>query len=102
MLDTHHIERAAVLGFSSGGPSAVHFAARHPDRTTALLLEAAILLPFEPPMSALQRATIESSFIVWVSYQIASRKPALMTPFAVAGMSHGLTKDQKKAAVDWI
>jgi pimeloyl-ACP methyl ester carboxylesterase len=102
ILDTLHIERAAILGFSSGGPSAVHFAARHPDRTTVLLLDTAILLPFEPPISTLQRATLESSFVVWLSYQAARRKPQLMTPFAVGGMSRGLTRERKKAASAWI
>jgi len=102
ILDALHIERAAILGVSSGGPSAVHFAARHPDRTTALLLDAALLLPFKPPVSAIQRATIETSPFVWLSYQIASRWPAAMTSFAVDGMSEGLTKEQKKAAADWI
>ncbi len=74
MLDALDIERAAVLGFSSGGPSAVHFAARHPDRTTALFLDTAILLPFEPPINALQRATFESGFFVWLSHQMVMRR----------------------------
>ena len=30
MRDTLHVERATIMGFSSGGPSAVHFAARPP------------------------------------------------------------------------
>lgn len=102
ILDTLHIERAAIIGFSSGGPSAVQFAARHPHRTTALILEAAILLPFTPPISALERATIESSLLVWISYQIASRWPDLMTRFAIDGMSDGLSKEQQRAAIDWI
>lgn len=102
MLDTLGIERAAILGFSSGGPSAVHFAARHPDRTTALFLDTAILLPFKAPINALQRATIESRFVVWLSYQLASRKPKLLTSFTVAGTSDGLSKVQKRAAIDWI
>lgn len=102
ILDALHINRAAILGVSSGGPSAVHFAARHPDRTSALFLDAALLLPFKPPMSALQRATIESSPFVWLSYQAASRWPARATSFAVDGMSMGLTKEQRKAAADWI
>lgn len=102
ILDTLNIERAAILGFSSGGPSAVHFAARHPGRTTALFLDAAILLPFKPPINALQRATIESSFLVWLSYQIVSRQPKLMTRFTVDGVSDGLNKEQKKAATSWI
>jgi len=102
ILDTLRIERAAILGVSSGGPSAVHFAARHPDRTTALFLDAALLLPFKAPMTAIQRATVETSLFVWLSYQVASRRPTVMTSFAVDGMSEGLTKEQKKAAADWI
>jgi pimeloyl-ACP methyl ester carboxylesterase len=102
ILDTLHIEQAAILGVSSGGPSAVHFAARHPDRTTALFLDAALLLPFKAPMNAIQRATIETSLFVWLSYQVASRRPAAMTSFAIDGMSEGLTKEQKKAATNWI
>jgi len=31
-------ERAALWGISEGGPTSIHFAARHPDRTTALVL----------------------------------------------------------------
>jgi pimeloyl-ACP methyl ester carboxylesterase len=102
MLDTLDIERAAVLGFSSGGPSAVHFAARHPDRTTALFLDTAILLPFEPSISALRRAALKSRFVVWLSYQVGTRWPAVMTRFVVDGVSYGLNKEQKKTEVDWI
>ena len=102
ILDTVHIERAAILGVSSGAPSAVYFAARHPERTTALFLDSAILLPFEPPIGALRRATIESSFVVWLSCQMASRKPELIAPFAVNGMSRGLSKPKRTAAASWI
>ena len=102
ILDTLDIERAAVLGFSSGGPSAVHFAGRYPERTTALFLDTAILLPFKPPISALRRAAFESGFVVWLSYQIGTRWPGLMTRFVVDGVSYGLNKEQKKAEVDWI
>jgi pimeloyl-ACP methyl ester carboxylesterase len=102
VLDALDIERAAILGVSSGGPSAVYFAARHPDRTRALFLDAAILMPFKPPISAIQRATLETSFFVWLTYQFASRRPELMTSFAVRGMTAGLTKEQTRAATDWI
>lgn len=102
ILDALHIERAVILGFSSGGPSAVHFAARHPGRTTALLLDAAVLLPLEPPIGKFRRATLESGPVVWLSYQIATRRPTLATRFMVDGVSTGLTKEQARAAVDWI
>lgn len=102
MLDSLDIERVAVLGFSAGGPSAVHFAARHPDRTTALFLDAAILLPFEPPIGRLRRATYESSILVWLSYQIVTRKPEPMARFMIDGVSDGLNRAQKHAAAHWI
>lgn len=38
LLDALHIPRAALLGVSAGGPSALAFAIRHPDRTSALVL----------------------------------------------------------------
>ena len=102
VLDTLQLDRVAILGFSSGGPSAVHFAARHPDRTTALLLDTAILLPFEPPIAALRRATYESGVMVWFAFQLATRKPALATRLMVDGVGAGLDEEQRKAAIDWI
>ena len=102
LLDELDIERATILGFSSGGPSAVHFAARHPNRTNALLLDTAILAPFKPPMNALQRATIESSFLVWLFYQIAVKRPEFVASFSTRGMSEGLNREQERGAVEWI
>ena len=60
-----------ALCVSLGGHIGLSLAARHPDRTTALLLDTAILQPFEPPISALERAALESSFVVWLSYRMA-------------------------------
>ena len=102
VLDVLGIDRAAILGVSSGGPSAVHFAARHPDRTTALFLDAAILLPFQVPLSRLRQSTLESSFVVWLSHQLVTRRPQWMTRFAIDGMSQGLTEQQEEAAIQWI
>jgi len=38
LMNALGIERAAILGVSAGGPSAMQFAIRHPDRTAALVL----------------------------------------------------------------
>lgn len=102
ILDVLGIEQVAVFGFSAGGPAAVHFAARYPARTKALLLDAAILLPFESPVSALARVTYESSVLVWLSYQMVIRRPEVMARFMVNGVSEGLSSQQKKAAGSWI
>jgi 2-hydroxy-6-oxonona-2,4-dienedioate hydrolase len=42
LLDTLDVERAVVLGFSTGGPSALQFVLRHPQRTKTLIMAAAI------------------------------------------------------------
>jgi pimeloyl-ACP methyl ester carboxylesterase len=102
LLDTLQIERAAILGFSSGGPAAVHFAARHPERTTALFLDVAILLPFEPPIRGIRRGVYELSVAVWISYQLAVRRPQLMTRLMIDGVSEGLSREQRSAATSWI
>jgi pimeloyl-ACP methyl ester carboxylesterase len=38
LLDRLGIERAAMVGFSAGGPSVIQFALRYPDRTAGLVL----------------------------------------------------------------
>ncbi len=102
LLDALQIDRAAILGFSSGAPSAVHFAARHRDRTTALFVDAGILLPFEPPIGPVRRATYESAPVVRLSYRFAMKQPALATSFMVSGVSIGLNRQERRAAADWI
>jgi 2-succinyl-6-hydroxy-2,4-cyclohexadiene-1-carboxylate synthase len=41
VLDALQVDRAAVLGYSMGGRTALHFALRHPARIAALVLESA-------------------------------------------------------------
>jgi pimeloyl-ACP methyl ester carboxylesterase len=38
LLDALHIEQAAVIGLSGGGPSALQFALQHPDRCSGLVM----------------------------------------------------------------
>ena len=102
MLDALHINKVTVLGISSGGPSAVHFAARHPDRTDALLLDAAVLLPIAPATNALERVIFESAIGTWLSCQIAKKRPKLTAALVVDSLSAGLGKDRKRDAVGWI
>ena len=42
LLDSLNVERAVVIGVSGGGPTALQFAIRHPQRTAALVMVAAI------------------------------------------------------------
>ncbi len=102
MLDALHIDKVTILGISSGGPSAVHFAARHPNRTKALLLDAAVLLPISPASSAIERAVFESGIGVWLSCQVAKRWPRLTAASVVDALAAGLSRDRKQDAVEWI
>lgn len=42
LLDTLEIEKAAIIGSSAGGPAALHFASKYPERTLALCLICAV------------------------------------------------------------
>jgi 2-succinyl-6-hydroxy-2,4-cyclohexadiene-1-carboxylate synthase len=41
VLDALRLERVALMGYSLGGRAALHFAVRHPERLTALVVESA-------------------------------------------------------------
>src|SRR5262245_23674301 len=48
LLDALDIDKVAAYGLSAGGPYAIQFAARHPDRTRALLLACAVTQRYRP------------------------------------------------------
>lgn len=56
LLDALKIEMAAVLGLSAGGPSAAHFALRHPERCLGLVLLSALLPPPGESLARMIRA----------------------------------------------
>jgi pimeloyl-ACP methyl ester carboxylesterase len=47
LLDSLAIPAVTVLGISAAGPTALAFAQQHPDRTTGLILESAVTLPWD-------------------------------------------------------
>lgn len=49
LLDELKIDDVAVLGISGGGPTALQFALRHPARTRALIMLAALSRRYTPP-----------------------------------------------------
>lgn len=56
LLDALRTETAAVLGLSAGGPPAVHFAVRHPERCLGLVLLSALLPPPNARLTRMIRA----------------------------------------------
>jgi pimeloyl-ACP methyl ester carboxylesterase len=55
LLDSLGLDRAVVAAVSAGGPSAIAFAARHPDRCAGLILVSAPSARFAAPAQALTR-----------------------------------------------
>lgn len=69
LLDDLDIDRAAIIGTSGGGPPALEFAIRYPDRTWALVLISAITKPlqgFPPEMQFIERIMPSSDFLPWL------------------------------------
>lgn len=81
LLDALGIARAAVMGVSAGGPSAMQTAIRHPDRVSALVL--VVPLAYKPgtvadsaprvsdDKDAMLMRLLGSDFLVWSVLQIA-------------------------------
>jgi pimeloyl-ACP methyl ester carboxylesterase len=68
LLDVLEIDRAAILGCSAGGPVAIQFALRHPDRCWAVVLGNAITGPLSP-LHALMEPTAQLLFgIDWLTW----------------------------------
>ena len=81
LLDALGIAKAAVLGGSAGGPSALQMAIRHPDRVIALVLlvplaykpstSADSAKPLAPWAEALLMRLIGSDFLFWAGLHVA-------------------------------
>ncbi len=81
LLDALGIARAAVLGGSAGGPSALQMAIRHPDRVTALVLLVPLAYkptalsdsakPLAPWAEGMLMRLIGSDFLLWVGLHVA-------------------------------
>jgi 2-hydroxy-6-oxonona-2,4-dienedioate hydrolase len=93
LLDALHVNRAAVMGGSAGGPSALQMALRHPARVSALVL--LVPLAYKPPTHAdsaapmplwaenLMMKMIGSDFLFWTALHVARDlviKTVLATP----------------------
>ena len=95
LLDTLGIRRAAVVGISAGGPVALQFALRHPDRTAALVLACAITMKtapiIQPDRNWLTRWGLHSRALAdlgsWRGEQMARESPRQAVAFALHACS---------------
>jgi len=102
LLDALEIDRITVLGYSSGGPSAAHFAVRHPGRVRSLLLDSAVLGHYDHSGSVVERLSLFSSVGAWFWHSVGRRWPKVASSVLVDGTTTGLGKAQRQAAVKWI
>ena len=74
LLDTLNIDSVFIIGLSSGGPSALQFAIRHPERCRGLIMLSAISRQI-PPLPLVLRVIfpfmLRSDFIPWLIYSIS-------------------------------
>jgi len=99
LLDYLHIEKAAIIGLSIGGPSALLFALRHPDRCSALVLVSAIskTMAKRPKSDWFFNTLFSSDFIYWVVSH--AFKKTLFKKFGVdPAVLKSLAQDEKKWA----
>jgi pimeloyl-ACP methyl ester carboxylesterase len=90
------IDRAITFGFSAGGPSAIAFALRHPDRVEALVLASSALPGAKAPpraMTSLMRVYFDSNFLFWLTRRVTPRLFARML---------GVPKGYAPTAEEWL
>lgn len=74
LLDGLQIERAALVGLSAGGPAALQFALRYPDRCTGLVMLSAISHRFgdiSPAFKALYFGIMKYNFLPWLLFHLS-------------------------------
>jgi pimeloyl-ACP methyl ester carboxylesterase len=88
LLDVLSIDKVCVIGTSGGGPTALQFALRHPERVSGLVLQAAIsqrhVQPSRSTNSLIGRVLFTKSgkwpadFVAWGMHLLARYWPAIL------------------------
>ena len=103
LLDCLHIEKAAIVGLSIGGPAAILFAIRHPHRCSALVLQSAIskTTPKRSKGDWFYNLLFGSDYLYWiVSHTL---KNFLIKKFGVdPSVLATLTQDENKQAEEML
>ena len=101
LLDVIGVEQVALHGVSAGGPLAIHFVARHPDRTGALLLTSAIttVYPYDFPLWG--RVVVGSNVGSWLTLLLSEKFPKILLGEALK-IASTYTNDERNRMVDRI
>jgi len=97
LLDHLGIDKVAMVGISSGGPAAIQFALRHPDRCWALVLISAPNQPL-PASSGITRIftnpILTSDFLAWLLF-----KPVVSKYYLDSAARHRIHQDSEKSQI---
>ncbi len=91
LLDALKIERVPIIGLSAGGPSAIQFALRHPERCSGLVMVSAIsramvdVAANPEVLEKLFSRLLAGEWLIWMGLQLAIRKivPPLGVPMRI-------------------
>ena len=100
LLDALEIDQVAVYGISGGGPSSIEFAARHPDRTRALVLEVAISQTYAPEIPAWTVTLFMNPVMFWLQAQLLRHAPRLVVSQFVSMESTHDAAERKRITAD--
>lgn len=74
LLDYLHIPTVAVIGISAAGPTAIAFAQQYPHRTSKLILESAVTLPWDSTLKHQARRVFgRAEKLTWGTLKLALR-----------------------------
>ncbi|MBW8010907.1 MAG: alpha/beta hydrolase [Chloroflexi bacterium] len=96
-LDTLNVSKAAVFGMSAGGPIALQFAIRHPERCCALVLLSALNQPRSSipiPIFLVKKLLLLADPSIWVMNRIP-----LLKLFGWLRLLRNISGDQEKEAM---
>jgi pimeloyl-ACP methyl ester carboxylesterase len=79
VLDALHLDKVPVIGVSAGGPSALQFALRHPDRCAALVMIVPLAYApgrpagrvMSPLFATVVNTVLSSNFVLWTATKVA-------------------------------
>jgi pimeloyl-ACP methyl ester carboxylesterase len=98
LLNALGIDKAAIIAYSAGGPPAIHFTARYPERVWALILESAVTQKYEINHNNLGENIFFGHLMfngpsLWLADVIAHHAPVLVG-WATAEMESTLNEDE--------
>lgn len=100
LLDVLNISKVSVVGFSSGGPSSIQFALRHPGRCFSLLILSGAVPPYKVPsriFKNIARFFFSSNFIFWC---LMVYFPSLM--MSLMGVPRSIQKNLSATDKKWL